>query len=284
MSRAKVNLSPKYDAISGQVYEHSISFGAGKKQHKRKKLWSGFKKTLIYSMVSIVGVAGFFIAFNWPLISSQISYALASDGNTEQPLSHQEQVEVLEQAADAPAGEIINIPKIAIQAPVVYQPSVVEADVQSSLQTGVVHFGGTAKPGDPGNVVIVGHSSNDPWAAGEYNYIFALLEKLEIGDNIEINHNSKKYVYQVSEEKIVEPTDISVIQPTADPTLTLITCWPLGTNWQRLIIHAKQVSPDPVPQQIIVETPSVEQKVSLPGTDNNLSSKFIQWVIKALPI
>lgn len=284
MSRAKVNLSPKYDAISGQVYEHPISFSDGKKKHKRKKIFTGFKKTLIYSTVGIVGVIAFFVAFNWPVISSQISYALAAEDTSSQPLGKLEQVEVLEEAADAPAGEMINIPKIAIQAPVVYQPSVVEADVQASLQNGVVHFGGTAKPGDPGNIVIVGHSSNDPWAPGEYNYIFALLEKLELGDTIEINHNSKKYIYQVSEEKIVEPTDISVIQPTADPTLTLITCWPLGTNWQRLIIHAKQVSPDPEPQKIVIETPANNPEVALPGADTNISSKFIQWIIKLLPI
>jgi hypothetical protein len=44
---------------------------------------------------------------------------------------------------------------------------------------------------------------------------------------------------------VVEPTNTSVLEQTQQPRLTLITCTPPGTSWQRLIVQAKQVTPDP---------------------------------------
>lgn len=148
-------------------------------------------------------------------------------------------------SAEVPAAPLIEIPKIKVSAPVIYEPSVAESAVQKALQGGVVHYGNTPEPGQPGNSVIVGHSSNDWWEPGKYKFVFVLLDKMVPGDKFSVNHKGKRYVYQVSEIKIVAPTDLSVLAPTADPTITLITCTPPGTSWKRLIVHAKQVSPAP---------------------------------------
>lgn len=114
-----------------------------------------------------------------------------------------------------------------------------------NLKNGVVHLEGTALPGEIGNVFIAGHSSNYIWSKGSYNGIFSLNNKLVIGDLIQIRYLDNDYIYLVSEKKVVKPTDISVIRSDERSTLTLSTCWPLGTSLQRYIVIAEQVYPDP---------------------------------------
>ncbi len=157
------------------------------------------------------------------------------------------------QAEKVPAQNLIMIPKINVNAPVIYEDSRDEATVLLALRNGVVHYGGTALPGQQGNSVIIGHSSNDWWEPGNYKFIFALLDQLTIGDKVQINYDSKKYVYEVSEKKVVEPNNLSVLDPTSQPVLTLITCTPPGTSWKRLIITAKQIEPIPASAQKTIE-------------------------------
>lgn len=149
-----------------------------------------------------------------------------------------------------PAGNKILIPKIEVDAPIVEEPSRNEAAVLRALRDGVVHYGATASPGQNGNVVMIGHSSNDWWEPGNYKFVFVLLDKLVIGDRIEVNYNERKYVYEVSEILIVDPSAVEVLNPTTDPVLTLITCTPPGTSWRRLIVKSKQINPAPVRQEI----------------------------------
>ena len=141
-----------------------------------------------------------------------------------------------------PQNEII-IPKIGATAPLVFINTNNEPDVLTALRDGVVHYYGTAMPGEVGNSVFFGHSSNDWWEAGNYKFVFILLEKLTVGDTYEIHYNSRKYVYLVTQTKIVQPNDLSVLNQTAEPTSTLITCTPPGTSWQRFIVTGKQISP-----------------------------------------
>lgn len=169
-----------------------------------------------------------------PVILSQLRYS-----NTPAP-----------SVATVPAAVVspeptISIPKINVNAPVVYEKSIIEEDVQRALQGGVVHYGTTAKPGEKGNTVIFGHSSNDWWEPGDYKFVFVLLDKLAPGDKITVNYESRRYTYEVTGSKVVEPTDVGVLNPTSEPTLTLITCTPPGTAWKRLVVTAKQIDPAP---------------------------------------
>jgi sortase A len=141
------------------------------------------------------------------------------------------------------------IPKINIDVPVIYG---VGSDQNSQLEAmvnGVVHFsipGASSLPGQIGNLVIAGHSSNDILDTGDYKFIFAQLDKLTAGDVIYTNYESKRYTYIVTKSEEVSPTDISkLIYETDKPTLTLVTCAPLGTALRRLLVTAEQVSPDP---------------------------------------
>lgn len=142
--------------------------------------------------------------------------------------------------------EII-IPKINVQIPVVYGiKSIEEPVIQKALEGGVLHYADTAEPGENGNVVIVGHSSNNIFNPGKYKFAFVLLSRLEPGDTFYLQKDGVRYTYEVYQKKIVKPNDISVLGP-ADRTATasLITCDPPGTTLNRLVVTGEQINPNP---------------------------------------
>lgn len=118
-----------------------------------------------------------------------------------------------------------------------------EGAVQAGLQKGVIHYPGTAQPGQYGNFFVTGHSSYYPWDPGKYKDVFALLEKLEIGDTYYIYYNQKKYIYKITDRKEVYPNDVSVLdQPNDKKIATLMTCVPVGTDLRRLILQAEEIN------------------------------------------
>jgi sortase A len=143
--------------------------------------------------------------------------------------------------------EII-IPKINVQIPVVYDINTIdEPTVEQGLERGVVHYADTALPGQNGNSVIVGHSSNNIFNKGKYKFAFVLLSRLENGDTFYIQKDGKRYTYQIYKKIVVTPADVSVLGPAEKTaTATLITCDPPGTSTNRLVVVGEQISPDPV--------------------------------------
>lgn len=139
----------------------------------------------------------------------------------------------------------ISIPVLSLKAPITWDVANTPESVKVNLEKGVIHLANTALPGQIGNVFITGHSSNYPWAKGDYNNIFALINKLVIGDLIQIKYQNIDYVYKVSAVKVVKPTNTSVLNSTDRSILTLMTCTPVGTSINRLILIADQVYPDP---------------------------------------
>lgn len=116
-----------------------------------------------------------------------------------------------------------------------------EKEIQEALQGGVVHYPGTLWPGDKGNVVLTGHSSYFPWDPGRFKDVFALLTQINIGDKVIVYHDQKAYTYQVYDKQIVTPDYVEVLAPTDEERLTLITCYPVGTNQKRLVVFAKPI-------------------------------------------
>ena len=142
------------------------------------------------------------------------------------------------------------IPKINVDAPVVYDvPSLAENVVQDKLRSGVVHYpipGANSVPGQTGNTVILGHSSNDVFDDGAYKFVFVQLDKLDKGDTFYLNYQGTRYTYSVTEKKVIDPTEVSqLIINTDKPLATLVTCTPPGTALKRLVVIAEQISPDP---------------------------------------
>ncbi len=141
------------------------------------------------------------------------------------------------------------IPKINVDVPVVYGVGYDHASQMKAMEKGVAHFGipgANSRPGEVGNTVLSGHSSNDLFDTGDYKFIFAQLEKLVVGDTIYANYEGKRYTYVVTNTEVVKPAEVNkLIYPTDKPVLTLITCTPLGTALNRLLVTAEQISPDP---------------------------------------
>lgn len=151
----------------------------------------------------------------------------------------------------SPPDNRIIIPKIGKNIPIVTIPETsileenwnqLEKDIQGALKDGVVHYPGTANPGQFGNVFITGHSSYYPWDPGRYKDVFALLHDLDVGDEYTIFFAGKKYNYKIVERKIISPKDVSVLQqPENERISTLMTCTPVGTALNRLILVAKEI-------------------------------------------
>jgi LPXTG-site transpeptidase (sortase) family protein len=105
-----------------------------------------------------------------------------------------------------------------------------------TLDRALGHIEGTALPGTDGNLGIAGHRDG----------FFRGLKDIAPGDVIELDTIQGKDVFQVERTWIVEPEDVSVLDPTPARTLTLVTCYPfyfVGSAPQRFIVRAVRVAP-----------------------------------------
>ncbi len=182
---------------------------------------------------------------------------------------------------DGPVGPEpkIIIPKINLEVPVVFDlNSTAEDDIQNALEDGVVHYSSTPNPGEIGNSVIVGHSSNNILNSGKYKFAFVLLKRLEPEDTFFVQKDGVRYTYKVYKKEIVGPNETSVLstQERAN-TMTLITCDPPGTSINRLIVTAEQISPDPENNKASTATNTVNntaQTEQLPSNAPSLWSRI----------
>lgn len=172
------------------------------------------------------------------------------------------------------------IPKLNVEAPIVTDAeNNEEATIQRALERGVVLYPNTGYPGELGNQVIFGHSSNNLFNKGSYKYIFALLGKMEKDDIIYVNFESKQYTYKVINKKIIKPTEVSVLAEQPVPALiTLITCDPPGANVNRLVIQAEQISPKPDTNKPSTANNSVAVPEVLAGTPESLWRRIINFI------
>jgi sortase A len=109
---------------------------------------------------------------------------------------------------------------------------VVQGDGWEQLKKGVGQHLATADPGDPGNMVLSAH--NDIF--GE---LFRDLDQLNAGDEIRVATATREYVYRVTGTEIVDPTDVHVMETTARPTLTLISCYHYLIDNKRIAVFAE---------------------------------------------
>ncbi len=142
------------------------------------------------------------------------------------------------------------VPKINVDVPIVWDAVAADQNsLNNAMDHGVAWFnivGANAKPGEKGNFVVSGHSSNDWLDNGNYKFIFARLEQIKEGDIIYANFNGTRYTYNVTGTKVVKPTDVTALHLGDDkPYITLVTCTPLGTAINRLLVFGEQISPNP---------------------------------------
>lgn len=117
---------------------------------------------------------------------------------------------------------IMIIPKINVKV------LVTEGTEDEKLKYYVGHFENTALPGEKGNFAVAGHRNYI------YNEMFRDVNQLEAGDEIIMRTAKGEFTYKVKEQKVIEPTDVDILDPTDDATVTLVTCTIGGK--QRLIV------------------------------------------------
>ncbi|MBN2585251.1 sortase [Patescibacteria group bacterium] len=214
--------------------------------------------------VEILKFLGIFLIFfaisaafiMWPNIYTTVHYWVNSAGwqkagtNLGLPISSPDYASIApvigERQRAIPQDTRLVIPKINVDAPIVMVESTNNKDILESLSSGVAHYAGTALPGQVGNMFITGHSSYYWWRGGDYNHVFALLEQVKANDLIYVYYKGGEYVYRSSGSKVVTPKETSVLKQTPTPTLSIMTCVPVGTNLRRLIVTADLISTPPV--------------------------------------
>lgn len=105
-----------------------------------------------------------------------------------------------------------------------------------TMDTGFWHFPISQLPGEKGNTVIIGHryAKLPPSKDTFFN-----LDKVRAGDKIIVEQYNNLYTYIITDLKVVEKNDISILQNFGDYRITLVTCTPLWTADQRLVIVGK---------------------------------------------
>jgi sortase A len=132
----------------------------------------------------------------------------------------------------SPAIAILRIPKIHVEVPVM------EGTDDLILNRGVGHVVGTANPGESGNVAIAGHRDG----------FFRGLKDMSLGDTIGISTMERAETYVIDRITIVDRTDVSVLGPRPQASMTLITCYPfyfIGSAPKRYIVQASIVDSAP---------------------------------------
>ena len=124
----------------------------------------------------------------------------------------------------------IEIPRLGISA------LIAEGTGPAQLDRAVGHISTTAFPGQPGNCALAGH--RDSFLRG--------LGAVRESDVIRIDTLQDTYIYEVEWGTVVEPSRVDVLDDTAAPSLTLVTCYPfhvVGPAPERFVVRAKLVEP-----------------------------------------
>lgn len=184
------------------------------------------KEVIIFIIIFILIFAFTLIIFNGRFIYAQMKYYFIGPF----PI-------VSEKGEISPLQKIV-IPSIGVEAPIILLENTDEYTQQKALEQGVIYWPESASPGEKGTIIILGHSSAYPWYKGKYGSVFSLLDKLKEGDEIFLFSEKKKYTYQVIGKEIKTPKDLNIEKQEKEPTLYLISCWPINTNFKRIAVKA----------------------------------------------
>jgi len=160
-----------------------------------------------------------------------VSSAPASTAPSAEPGPSPEQTAAAAHAtgpAALPIGEAmgrIEVPRLHVSA------AVANGDDDGTLRVAIGHLPDTPFPWEAGNSALAGHRDT----------FFRQLRNIRVGDEMRVATPYGDFSYQVSRTTIVTPDDLSVLEPTTEPTLTLITCYPfsyVGHAPKRFIVQA----------------------------------------------
>jgi LPXTG-site transpeptidase (sortase) family protein len=137
----------------------------------------------------------------------------------------------------------VYIPKIMARSRVIGNVDANKAkEYLAALKKGVAEAAGLAHPGTRGTTYLFAHSVGSRLDFARYNAVFYLLDKLVLGDEIQIVYEGKLFKYEVAGREILAPGDIKYLVPQSlAEKLILQTCYPPGTTWKRLVVVARRI-------------------------------------------
>jgi sortase A len=229
--------------------------------------WRIFLLRTVGNILILGSIAYVFMLF-YPVLAAEVSFRTGQLGNREAPKA---EIPVAQQVVDRPessplssllprpSASLLKLPelkekpvdtqfgilieKIGANAKIVSDVDPYDSKAyENALKMGVAHAEGTVYPGQVGNTYLFAHNTLNPWDIPRYNAVFFLLHNLEPGDRISTFYEGQRYDYIVFDKNVHKPTDLSPLETKySEPVLSLQTCWPPGTTWQRLVVRAKLV-------------------------------------------
>ena len=231
-----------------------------------EKLWKPFVVLFIFSFL-IINWADVSWAFNYRVVSG-LALDMFQTADAENGAAGAEEVDSLADLARADAcekeetnlseskpivsenepkeqqytenGNSVEIPKIGISAPLIFVSNSNNGYLHKKLDSGVVHYPGSSKPGEQGQTIILGHSAPANWPKIKYDWVFSRLNELNPGDQIILNYNNQKYVYSVVRKVFLNKGEEMPENNLTNNNNTLISisCWPPGKDYKRIAVES----------------------------------------------
>ena len=158
----------------------------------------------------------------------------------------QEQIKVDELKNKFPYSEknnFIEIPKLNIEAPIIFTENSDSENLEKMLDKGVTHFPLSVLPLEKGTTIFLGHSAPAGWPKIKHDWVFSDVAELEKGDEILIYFDNKKITYYVTNKIFLEKGEKIPEQGLTNfqNTLVLISCWPPGKDSKRIAIISEPI-------------------------------------------
>lgn len=170
----------------------------------------------------------------------------------------------------------IIIPKLGVE------QVVLDGMTEDVIKNGPGHYPGTANPGRKGNVAIAGHRVT-------YTHPFNRIDELVAGDVVLLETLDYTYEYRVVTNKTLDPSDLSMLQPTPDARLTLTTCTPKYSARYRLDVQATLAKATPrqrptILRQIVTRVIRAPEPGPLPKNVFDLAIQDAREELAAKPV
>ncbi len=217
---------------------------------KRKKgvLFSnpeGIRRRSFYFANGIfVGSILYLIYLYYPLGKAYYNYASASGSYNQ--VVEEESAKVFEEQVFEEEKEFrIQIPRILASSSVVADVSPFNPNqyLEVLSQEKVAHSNLSEKPGTGAGsmIYIFAHSTQQGVNMARKNSVFYLLGELQAKDRVFVKYGENVFTYEVYDKKIVKASEIEYLNYSEydKEVLILQTCWPIGTDWKRLLIFGK---------------------------------------------
>jgi LPXTG-site transpeptidase (sortase) family protein len=135
---------------------------------------------------------------------------------------------------------ILEIPKILVSTEIVFPQTKDINTLYKLLDSGVIYYPDSVLPTETGQITILGHSAPPGWPKIKHDTVFSNLDKLNIGDEIYLNINKRKYTYIIRDKKIIDKgqeIDNSLTNNTN--VIVLVSCYPPGKDYKRIVVFGE---------------------------------------------